>query len=40
MDGKEREKEKLFNKGIAFFNEDLYKMALFYFVPSKNVKKK
>ena len=32
-----KEKEALFNKGISFFNENLYSMALYYFTPSKNV---
>ena len=32
-----KEKEVLFNKGISFFNENLYSMALYYFTPSKNI---
>ena len=32
-----KEKEILFNKGISFFNENLYSMALYYFTPSKNI---
>jgi hypothetical protein len=37
MEDNEKEKEELFNKGISFFNENLYSMALYYFVPSKTV---
>ena len=33
----ERKKEELFNKGVSFFNENLYNMALYYFVPSKTI---
>ena len=37
MNEEEKEKEELFNKGISFFNENLYKMALYYFIPSKTI---
>ena len=37
MDEKEREKEKLFDKAISFFNESLYYMAIYYLNPSKTI---
>ena len=37
MDEQLKQKEILFNKAISFFNENLYSMALYYFVPSKNI---
>ena len=37
MDEQDKEKEILFNKGISFFNENLYSMALYYFIPSRNI---
>jgi len=37
MDENEKIKEELFNKAISFYNENLYSMALYYFVPSKNI---
>ena len=37
MDENEKIKEELFNKAISFFNENLYSMALYYFIPSKNI---
>ncbi len=35
MEENEKKKEELFNKGISFFNENLYSTALYYFIPSK-----
>ena len=37
MEEQDKEKEILFNKAISFFNENLYSMALYYFIPSKNI---
>jgi len=37
MNEEERQKEELFNKGISFFNENLYNMSLYYFIPSKTI---
>ena len=37
MEEQDKEKEVLFNKAISFFNENLYSMALYYFIPSKNI---
>ena len=37
MNEEEKEKEELFNKGISFFNENLYNMSLYYFIPSKTI---
>ena len=33
----DKEKEELFNKGVSFFNEKLYSMALYFFPSSKTV---
>ena len=37
MNEEEKEKEELLKKGLSFFNENLYKMALYYFIPSKTI---
>ena len=37
MNEEEKQKEELFNKGISFFNENLYNMSLYYFLPSKTI---
>jgi len=37
MNEEEKQKEELFNKGISFFNENLYSMSLYYFIPSKTI---